>query len=100
MKREDQDALGSADGLSAGMLSAGALPAGALSAGVLDTGVVLESGVVVEAGVLQAATAPPRLAASVKASRIRLVIREPPLSGQGLSSTPSGPPGEGHASGP
>jgi hypothetical protein len=88
MKREDQDALGSADGLSAGMLSAGAL-----SAGVLDSGVVLESGVVVEAGVLQATTAPPRLAASVKASRIRFIIREPPLSGQGCRPLPPGPLG-------
>jgi hypothetical protein len=68
IRGEDQDALGSADGLSAGMLSAGAL----------DTGVVLETGVVVDAGVLQPTTAPPRLAANVKASRIRFIIKEPP----------------------
>jgi hypothetical protein len=88
MPGSDQDALGSADGLSAGMLSAGELlSAGALAAGLsagvldtgsldtgsLDTGVVLEFGDAVAAGVLQAATAPPRLAASARASRIRFV---------------------------
>ena len=100
---QDQDALGSADGLSDGLsdgssedgLSAGVLSAGVLSAGVLDTGVlaagVLEIGVVVAAGVLHATTAPPRLAASVRASRIRLVIGGPPLAGQGFVRSLWGP---------
>jgi len=71
MRGEDQDALGIADGLSDG--SSDGLSAGVLETGVLDTG-VLEIGVVVAAGVLHARTAPPRLAASVRASRIRFVI--------------------------
>jgi hypothetical protein len=84
------------DGLSAGVLAAG-LSAGVLATGSLDTG-VLDSGLVVAAGVLQATTAPPRLAASVRASRIRFVTSEPPVSGQGIGPLPRGP-GEGHAPG-
>ena len=83
IRAEDQDALGSADGLSDGLsdgLDAGALDTGSLDTGVLETGVldtgVLEIGFVVAAGVLHAMTAPPRLAASARASRIRFVIRE------------------------
>jgi hypothetical protein len=80
MLGEDQDALGIADGLSDG--SSDGLSAGVLETGVLDTG-VLEIGVVVAAGVLHARTAPPRLAASVRASRIRLVIWETSMIGAG-----------------
>jgi len=86
----DQEALGSADMLSVGPdgLSDGVStePAG-LDAGVLAAGAFpLPTGVVVAAGVLQARIPPPSAPASVKASRIRFVIGEPPVSGTAWSA--------------
>jgi transketolase C-terminal domain/subunit len=70
-----QEPLGAADSLD--MLSAGALSAGALAAGARLAGLV------VAAGVLHAATAPPMEPASIKASKMRLIIWESSVAWQG-----------------
>src|SRR5438445_1579492 len=75
---DPQEALGADDGLSAGMLS-DAEGADAAGADGELSGAVESDGLCV-AGLLQA-TAAPRVPASINASRMRFIIRKPPLAG-------------------